>query len=155
GVIGCKANAGQHHGPLSRSQRRQDELREAEGSVEAWQVERWTILGRSTSLQVWPIHLLLTRMELRGKHPMGLLDFQFIQKPNPREGSWQEKAAATFRVANVWVAKGLLPEAPYKSAVDALLSQPTGQWGQQNVPKPPKYPVEACSCYHGRLVAGV
>lgn len=86
---------------------------------------------------------------------MGLFDFVFLRNPDSRESARNKSPAATFHVAGVPLANGLLPEAAYKSAVDALLTQPTGRRGRQDQPPCPKYPVEACSRYNGQLVAGV
>jgi hypothetical protein len=62
----------------------------------------------------------------------------------------------TIEVANVTQATAPLPEVAYKSAVEALLTKPPSRWPekQQTVARPAR-PVEACSCYHGQLVADV
>src|SRR5262249_32751746 len=53
-------------------------------------------------------------------------------------------------------------EVPYKAAVEALLTEPPSEspeWLQPvettHAVVPPARPVEACSCYHGQLVADV
>jgi Domain of unknown function (DUF4419) len=70
----------------------------------------------------------------------------------------------TFEVSNVKRATEPLPEASYKEAVEALLTSnkplnyPGGiVWKRsQDLPKePPSHPVEACTRYHGRLLADV
>jgi hypothetical protein len=53
----------------------------------------------------------------------------------------------TFEVSEVHRASEPLPEVPYKEALDALL--------RTSVPSRRSRPVEACSRYHGQLIAGV
>ena len=61
-----------------------------------------------------------------------------------------------IEVAKVQPPKAALPEVPYKDAVEALLTRPPARspWEVER-PTPPTRPVEACTRYHGRLVAGV
>jgi hypothetical protein len=62
-----------------------------------------------------------------------------------------------IEVAKVSPAKAALSEVPYKTAVEALLTKPPSRWPGETrraVTRPTK-PVEACSRYHGQLVAGV
>ena len=70
----------------------------------------------------------------------------------------------TFEVSKVERATEPLPEVSYKEAVEALLTSnmplnyPGGiVWKRsQDLPKePPSHPVEACTRYHGRLLADV
>ncbi len=71
-------------------------------------------------------------------------------------------SATTFEVSDVRRAHEALPEVPYKQAVEALLTTGTPEWevdwddeddSPDDRPEPaPPPPVEACSCYHGRLV---
>ena len=73
----------------------------------------------------------------------------------------------TFEVSNVKRATEPLPEVSYKEAVEALLTTgipPTDRSVHRIVaepsvgyrfPKPPSLPVEACTRYHGRLLADV
>jgi hypothetical protein len=59
-------------------------------------------------------------------------------------------------VAKVAPANAVLPEVPYKVAVEALLTKPPSRWpGMQQTVAQPTRPVQACSRYHGHLVAGV
>ena len=73
--------------------------------------------------------------------------------------------ATTFEVSEVERATGALPEVPYKEAVEALLTQTLTDWDRTSrdrgvpsdtVPPPPSpAPIQACTRYHGRLLAGV
>ena len=73
------------------------------------------------------------------------------------------EAPTTFPVSDVRPATEPLREVPYKEAVEALLRPPAPPFelpqGLQLVgfgpASPPSSPVEACTRYHGRLVAGV
>jgi hypothetical protein len=62
-----------------------------------------------------------------------------------------------FEVAKVSPAKTVLPEVPYKDAVEAQLTAPPSEWRREPQPTvtQPTKRVEACSRYHGQLVAGV
>lgn len=62
-------------------------------------------------------------------------------------------------VAEVRVAKAPLREVPYKRAIEALLMKPPAWWvtgvkPRKTITQPTRL-VEACSRYHGQLVAGV
>jgi hypothetical protein len=65
--------------------------------------------------------------------------------------------AAVIEVDQVTPANAALPEVPYKAGVEAPLTKPPSPWpreeGQTAIV--PARPVEACSRYHGRLVAAV
>ena len=74
----------------------------------------------------------------------------------------------TFEVSNVMRATEPLPEVPYKEAVEALLTTGIPSTERQFIEKlrslhrsvaipeaPPSRPVEACTRYHGRLLADV
>ncbi len=74
----------------------------------------------------------------------------------------------TFEVSNVMRATEPLPEVPYKEAVEALLTTGIPSTERQFIEKlrslhrsvaipeaPPSLPVEACTRYHGRLLADV
>jgi len=74
----------------------------------------------------------------------------------------------TFEVSNVMRATGPLPEVHYKQAVEALLTTGIPSTERQFIEKlrslhrsvaipeaPPTLPVEACTRYHGRLLADV
>ncbi len=63
----------------------------------------------------------------------------------------------TIEVSKVKLAKVALRQSPYKIAVEALLAKPSPEWlnrFQSRNPEP-SHPIEACSRYHGQLVAGV
>lgn len=73
--------------------------------------------------------------------------------------------AATFKVSDVVRAERPLPEVPFKQAVECLLTPAAPDWSRwlyqrgqvaevATRPSPPR-PIEACSRYHGRLLAGV
>ncbi|MFO0949870.1 MAG: DUF4419 domain-containing protein [Isosphaeraceae bacterium] len=77
-------------------------------------------------------------------------------------------ACATFRVTPVLPAKGPLPEVPYRDAVEALLAPTPTETERELIEnfrsrgvtfpqpaRPASRPVEACTRYHGRLVADV
>jgi hypothetical protein len=62
-----------------------------------------------------------------------------------------------IEAAKVTPADAPLPEAPPKAAVEALLTPPPSrrpEWARQTAARPTT-PVEACSRYHGRMVADV
>src|SRR4051812_47693115 len=76
--------------------------------------------------------------------------------------------AATFEVSDVVRAVDPLPEVPYKQAVEALLTKKVRErdpWLDEYLVNkgrlidrpetPAPRPVEACTRYHGRLLAGV
>lgn len=60
-------------------------------------------------------------------------------------------------VSNVAPASTVLSEVPYKDAVEALLTKPPSQWAArgERTGVPPAKRVDACSQYHGQLVADV
>jgi hypothetical protein len=72
-------------------------------------------------------------------------------------------ASTQFEVSQVASAKTALPEVPYKQAVEGLLrpGMPAharrllAKWGQTPPDSPAPVPVEACTRYHGRLIADV
>jgi hypothetical protein len=87
---------------------------------------------------------------------MGLLDL-FRRKSTTPTAIHPATPFTAIEVAKVTLANTALPELPHKSAVEALLTKPPSRWGrepQQAVAQPTKS-VEACSRYHGQLVAGV
>jgi hypothetical protein len=62
-----------------------------------------------------------------------------------------------IEVASVTPANTALPELRYRHAVEALLKKPPSPWGDEpgeDITQRTR-PVEACSRYHGQLVAGV
>ncbi|MGE3818136.1 MAG: DUF4419 domain-containing protein [Isosphaeraceae bacterium] len=77
-----------------------------------------------------------------------------------------DTVATTFEVSNVERATALLPEVPYKEAIEALLTPPISDREWYLIKRDPKYRtdvppkaesaprLEACARYHGRLVAG-
>jgi hypothetical protein len=88
---------------------------------------------------------------------MGLLDRFLGHKPVGQALIGTHSTLTVIEVGKVAPAKAGLPEVPYRAAVEALLTQPPSRWpGESNrtVARPTK-PVEACSCYHGQLVADV
>jgi hypothetical protein len=87
---------------------------------------------------------------------MGFRDL-FRHKPTAQTATQAITPVTVIKVAKVAPATAALPEAPYKVAVEALLMNPPSQWpgeARQTVARPTK-PVEACSRYHGQLVADV
>lgn len=87
---------------------------------------------------------------------MGLLDL-FGRKPTAQTATHPAGSVTTIDVAKVTPASAALPEVPFKVAVEALLTKPPSQWpprAEQTAARPAE-PVEACSRYHGQLVAGV
>ena len=87
---------------------------------------------------------------------MGLPDL-FRRKPTAQTATHPAASFTTIEVAKVIPANSALPEVPYKVAVEGLLLKPPSRWlepSQQTVNQLTR-PVEACSRYHGRLVAGI
>ncbi len=72
-------------------------------------------------------------------------------------GTGPAPAATVIEVTHVKPATAALPEVPFKTGVEALLTRPPSRWPeeQQSATAPPSRPVEACSRYHGQLVADV
>jgi hypothetical protein len=58
-------------------------------------------------------------------------------------------------LGNVTPAKNALQEVPYVTAVEALLTAPPFEWDERSNSPRHGSPVEACSRYEGKLVAGV
>lgn len=87
---------------------------------------------------------------------MGLLD-RFQQKPTAQTASQPAVPVTIIDVAKVTPASTALPEVPYTVAVEALLTKPPSEWPEtaERTDARPAKPVEACSQYHGQLVANV
>lgn len=97
---------------------------------------------------------------------MALLDPRFGENPTQPAASGEPDSSTVIDVADVTPASTSLPEVPYKTAVECLLTSPMSPesaWMLQQLPaelRPaqpagPLVPVEACSRYHGQLVANV
>jgi hypothetical protein len=89
---------------------------------------------------------------------MSLHDLLSRQKPAAQETAEPAATSTVFDVAEVTTATTALPEVPYKAAVECLLTVPPSRFPREvrePVVVPPRRPVEACSRYHGQLVAGV
>jgi hypothetical protein len=88
---------------------------------------------------------------------MGLLDHLYPRKSKAQSVTEGAATATVFEVAKVTPAKTALPEVPYKAAVEALLTKPPSEWlrGPQPTVAQSTKLVEACSRYHGQLVASV
>ena len=89
---------------------------------------------------------------------MGLRDLLFRGKPSAQTATPPPAICAVIEVANVSLATAALPAVPYKVAVEALLTKPPSRrWpgdSQQTVTAI-DVPIEACSRYHGQLLADV
>lgn len=81
----------------------------------------------------------------------------FRQMPTAPTATQPAGHVTTIDVAMVTPASAALPEVPYKVAVEALLTKPPPEWPEvtQRPTAQPANPVEACSRYHGQLVADV
>jgi hypothetical protein len=75
-----------------------------------------------------------------------------MERPSPTQPA--AAPVTVIEVAEVAPATAALPEVQYKAAVEALLAKPPSRW-QEAQPGQVGLPVEACSRYHGRLVAEV
>jgi hypothetical protein len=60
-----------------------------------------------------------------------------------------------FAVTGVTPATTALEEIPYRDAVGCLLTKRPSRWAEPEASAPAHRPIEACSRYHGKLVAGV
>jgi len=86
--------------------------------------------------------------------------FRLQGQPAGQVGTAARAVPIVIDVAKVTPAKTALPEVPFKAGVEALLTKPPSQWPPEwqhpavRVVEP-KRPVEACSRYHGSLVADV
>ncbi len=87
---------------------------------------------------------------------MGLLDL-FRRKSTARTVTQPAGRVTTIDVANVTPASAALPEVSYKVAVEALLVKPPSRLPgkTERTAARSAMPVEACSQYHGQLVAHV
>ncbi len=87
---------------------------------------------------------------------MGLLDL-FGRKPTAQTATHPAGSVTTIDVAKVTPASAALPEVPLKVAVEALLTKPPSRWPRraEQTSARPTNSVEACSRYHGQLVADV
>lgn len=81
------------------------------------------------------------------------------RKSSVPDGAMQHPPNVVFEVAAVAPATTALPEVAYKDAVENLLQNPPSNVSPGWLPRQPtpkqSRPVEACSSYHGRLVASI
>jgi hypothetical protein len=80
---------------------------------------------------------------------------QSSQQPVRQTGSGEATPSTVIDVAPVTPATTPLAEVAYKAAVEALLTKPPSRWAPERAVVQPSRPVEACSRYHGKLVANV